>query len=137
MSLRERHRAKWLPEPRLSGRVRHPRVHGALLPEIDPDRVQSSLGARDQHQLSGNQGLSASQEDGVGRRAENARESAVPAAQIRETSSTGNDCHGKAIPRHHEGLSDVDAGCVWRFESCTVPLGDVYEEVHLEISLTM
>lgn len=135
MSLRERQRAQRLPESRLSRRMRHAWIHGTLLPEIDPDRVPSSLGAGDQPHFSGNQGLSTGQEDGVGRRAENARESAVSDTQVCETSSTGNDCHRKAIPGHHEGLSDIDAGCVWRFRSFTVLLGDVHEDVHLEISV--
>lgn len=137
MSLRERYRAEWLPKSRLSRRVRYTRVHGALFPDIDPDRVQSSLGAGYQHHLSQDQGVSTGEEDGVGRRTEDARERAVSGTQICETSSTGDNGHREAIPGDHEGLSDDDAGCVWRFESFTVPLGDIYEEVHLEISLTM
>lgn len=85
MSLPERHRAQWLPESRLSRRVRHTWVYGSLLPSFDPDRVQSSFGAADQYHFSEKQGLSTSQEDGVSRRADNATKSPVSSIQIRET----------------------------------------------------
>lgn len=137
MSLPKRHGAQRLPEPRLSGRVWHARIHGPFLPKADPNRVRSNLGPVDQHHLSQEQGVPTSQEDGVGRRPKNATESVIPGTPIRKISSTENDRGRKAIPGHHEGLSDDDAGGVWGLESWTVSLGDIHEEVHLAVPLTM
>lgn len=137
MSLSEWDRTQWLPEPRLSRRLRHARIHGPLLPRANPNRVQSSLGPADEHHFSEMQGLSRSQEGGHGRRAEDAAPSPLSGNQIREPSVRGNDDRRQAIPDHHGGLSGDDVGRMRWFESFRVLLGDVYEEVHLAVSLTM